>query len=245
MPIPNRLPTLEDSFLTLKKMGIGVSSVLDVGVLHGTAPLMKVFPDIPHHLFEPVEHFFPQIEKAYKDFDHEIHHVALSNENGLAWQILLSIKNDGRISHSKLSNQPESINEQVIGCHPVRKSKLDNFIASTGAEAPHLLKIDVDGHEIAILEGSLETLKKSNIVVIEATIKNISKRFDFLEKNGFSIFDIVELAYYGGALWQADFVFLSNDIIRDNPNSIPMTSKEYFEQSMWYDYSLHMYRSKE
>ncbi|MFC1772118.1 FkbM family methyltransferase [Pseudomonadota bacterium] len=46
--------------------------------------------------------------------------------------------------------------------------------------APCLLKIDVDGHEIPILEGDRETLKNVFVVVIEATAGSFLERANFL-----------------------------------------------------------------
>ncbi len=46
MPIPERLPEVTDSLKALRALGVPVESVLDVGILHGTAGLMQVFPDV-------------------------------------------------------------------------------------------------------------------------------------------------------------------------------------------------------
>jgi hypothetical protein len=47
----SRRPTMVDALTTLIKLGVPVKSVLDVGVLSGTAPLMQVFPNLKHYLF--------------------------------------------------------------------------------------------------------------------------------------------------------------------------------------------------
>jgi FkbM family methyltransferase len=245
MPVPNRLPSLEDSLQTLLDMGVPITTVLDVGVLDGTYPLKKAFPHLTHHLFEPVEHFFPRIKKGYQDLDHRIHHVALSDRNGKAWQVLVSAQHDGVVSHSQLRNEPVEVKNNVVGCEPVEKSRLDDYLPSTGAVPPFVLKVDVDGQEIPILEGASETLKDSNVVIVEATIMNISERIGFLERHGFQIFDIVELAYYAGAFWQADFVFINKKVVDENRNTVPMASRRALDWNMWYDYSRNKCRRRE
>lgn len=64
MPIPERLPEVTDSLRALRALGVPVECVLDVGILHGTTGLMQVFPDVKHHLFEPVDNYFDIIHKA-------------------------------------------------------------------------------------------------------------------------------------------------------------------------------------
>ena len=55
---------------------------------------------------------------------------------------------------------------------PVRITTVDTEVAS-GAPPPQFMKIDVEGHELEVLEGALETLKKNRpMLILETTRKH-------------------------------------------------------------------------
>ena len=208
----DRLPTMENSLKILAHFGVPVNSILDVGVQGGTKPLMSVFPDLPHYLFEPVDAYFNSIRDAYKNFRHELIHVALSDEDGEAWQVGTSRDNCGKITHSYVSNHQVSAKEnaEVVDCQPIRKAKLDTLMPTLRPPAgPWLLKVDVDGHEIPILRGAGNTLQNTSIVVVEAPLHTMLTRSEMLIDAGFQLFDIVDLSYYYETLSQVDLVFIT------------------------------------
>jgi len=53
--------------------------------------------------------------------------------------------------------------------HSVLKCALDDFMGGMGSPQPKYLKIDVDGSENGVLDGSKDCLKKVNSVFIELT----------------------------------------------------------------------------
>ena len=144
---------MEDSLETLVRLGVPVNSILDVGVQGGTKPLMTIFPELPHYLFEPVDAYFGSIRDAYRNHRHELVHVALSGEDGEAWQVGTSRDHSGKVTHSFVSDCEVTVKEnaEVVECKPIRKAKLDTVMKSLKLPAgPWLLKVDVDGHEIPI-----------------------------------------------------------------------------------------------
>lgn len=220
---------MEDSLHTLVRCGVQVASVLDVGVFSGTAPLMSVFPHVPHYLFEPLDSHFESIRQAYWDIRHEIIHVALSDEDGQAWQVATCRDKTGQVTHSRLSDRPISAAEEpeLVECRAIRKARLDTALTGISPSQPFLLKVDVDGHEIPVLRGATETLKKASVVVIEAPISTIVERAAVLEQNGFQLFDIVDLSYYYGTLFQVDLIFLRQDVINANDELRPWETKTF------------------
>lgn len=206
-----------------------MASVLDVGVLAGTAPLIKLFAHLPHYLFEPVEAHFSAIAAAYRDVSHQLFPVALSDEDGTAWQIGVSIDGTGEVTHSRLSDTPVAANEEpgLVECKPVKKARLDTLLAAETPPEPALLKIDVDGQELRILSGAEQTLKKTAVVVIEATVHSFLERASYLCERGFRLYDIADLAYYYDTFWQADLVFVREDIAAANPHLQPWQSKPF------------------
>jgi len=49
-----RSPDKYQTLCILRDRGVPVSTVIDVGICHGTPKLMQVWPDKRHVLFEPV-----------------------------------------------------------------------------------------------------------------------------------------------------------------------------------------------
>jgi Methyltransferase FkbM domain len=81
-----------------------------------------------------------------------------------------------------------------------------------------LLKVDVDGSEIDVLAGSVETLALSTVVVIEAPLHarevgRFGEIMSFMTSRGYDCFDIIEPLLRRGdnILWQVDLVFVRRD----------------------------------
>ncbi|MGF1567776.1 MAG: FkbM family methyltransferase [Nodosilinea sp.] len=202
----NRLPSKESSLRYLRESGMSISSILDVGVQHETNELKEIFPDVRHFLFEPVEEYYSYIEHNYRDLDHVLVKAALSNKNGSEILQIKKLKST-TVTHSSLETSTE---KEDFETRVVQTQTLDTFLKTQNGAGPYLLKIDVDGHEMAILEGSVETLKRTSCVIIEAPLHTLPERLNYLESKGFYLWDIVDLCYYYNNLHQVDLIFLSN-----------------------------------
>lgn len=230
-----RVPEMNSVLRALTALGVEVRAVLDIGVLHGTPPLMRHFPDLKHFLFEPIDDHFETIRTNYRDFDYELFHVALSGADGTAWQNSFCNDGSGRITHSHIGERSlqATDNPCLVKSQQVRMAKLDSLLAGRDVPTPFLLKIDVDGHEIPILNGAEQTLEQASVVIIEATAGTFMERAAFLVERGFALFDIVDFAYYAGVLHQVDIVFVRKEILAANDRLRPMEFKP-FRQSQWY-----------
>lgn len=201
-----RGPYKTQAFDILKARGIPINTVLDVGILTGTPELIKAFPDKPHVLFEPIREYEPEVDKNYADVDHEVHWVAVADVSGVIDMRVESSVGTDWITHSYICEDPADANRQV----PV--VTLDQVIAAGDYVGPFLLKIDVDGVELRILQGASGTLKKCSVVMVEADKSHLAERIAFLQARGFELFDIIEPAYYDDSFWQCDLVFVRADL---------------------------------
>lgn len=114
---------------------------------------------------------------------------------------------------------------------PVRK--LDTLLREYLLPRPYLLKIDVDGAELQILEGSQESLPRINVVVIEAGMRNFYERASFLVNHGFELFDIVDPCYYDDLLRQFDMIFANARMIQERGLDM---QKQPFGIKLWKSY---------
>lgn len=248
----SRIPTMQNSLEALLDAGVEVSCVLDVGMLTGTGPLIRTFPNVPHHLFEPVDLHFQQLEKNYKNIDSKLHHVALSDSDGEIYLACRAIHGDGRITHSEVVEKPVTTEDipDLVSCKPIRRACLDTILEGEDIRGGLLLKIDVDGHEMSVLRGADKTLELASIVVIEAPINRVElphffERSNYLMSKGFCLMDIVDLAYYDGVLWQVDLVFVKKEIVNKADRLRPFEASAFsFEKEKWYPSGDRLYKNR-
>jgi len=207
-----RKPLKKESFAKIKALGVPIQTVLDIGILTGTVELIEAFPDKKHFLVEPITEWNKTIKSTYAEqgIDFLLVNVAASNFDGTMSMETGSVAPGLQISHARLTDRTAGHNVRTV---PVRT--LDSLLMEHHLSSPFLLKIDVDGAEILIMEGARETLKKVNVVVIEANIKNFIERSRFLEAHNFQLFDIVDPCYYDDRLRQFDLVFLNTAMVDD------------------------------
>lgn len=224
-----RTAHIKESLTLLRQLGLPCTQVLDVGVLHSTPVLMEVFGDKTHHLFEPVDDYFPTIRKNYAAIDHKLVHTAVSDVDG-AEVLLHSEKKGGndQITHSWISTVETEATRRV------GTITLDSYVKSAALEGPFLLKIDVDGAPVpaSILRGAHECLAACSVVVIEMTVDRFFERARLLDEAGFDIWDLTALCYYGDCLWQFDAIFVKRLYKKLLPELQPMHSPP-FSMKRW------------
>ena len=235
MPIPIRKPTLADSMVTLRALGVEFGSVLDVGVFNDTPALRSTFPDLMHHLFEPVQAHFPSIERNYARVRHILHPIAVSNVDGEAFLNTFSITAGTGSTHSQVSDRAvdSATVPTLVSSVRIQKRKLDTITLGFN-EKPYLLKVDVDGPDLQVLQGADRTLQSCAAVVIEAPLMQISERSTYLTDRGFRLVDIVDLSYYRGSMWQVDLVLLSAAILDSNERLRLLRSESQLDPAQWY-----------
>jgi FkbM family methyltransferase len=203
-----RSPDKIECLSLLRDRGLPVGTVLDVGVCYGTPELKQIWPNCKHVLFEPVEEFQPVISRYYSDTEHELHQVAVGDEDGLIGLKVSSLLPGMDISHSKMVDQ---INSESPDVRPVKRVRLDTFTKDAQLAKPFLLKIDVDGQELAVLRGARDSLRYCSIVIVECQAMELAKRISLVQSAGFTLFDLCEPCYYDKVFWQCDAVFIRND----------------------------------
>jgi hypothetical protein len=93
---------------------------------------------------------------------------------------------------------------------------VDSIYEDIHIKGPVLLKIDVDGIEVKVLQGAKSILRNDCVVVIEASVADESPRFnrvvEYLSSYGYEVYDIVDPLYRQSDwhLWQVDLIFVKN-----------------------------------
>ena len=198
MEITRNIPALE--FLKTK---INIETIIDVGVQECTPFLMKAFPDKKHILFEAIEEWRPYIEDIYNGMDYRLYNFGLADIN----------------SYVELEVAPFVLspaeNSQSIVFGPAKRKiqfrRLDDV--ALREKVPYLIKIDVDGGELKVIEGGAETFRKAAVVIIEGRLHgaiNMTTIINFMLEVNFKLWDMFNLRYSKeGQLIQCELVFLN------------------------------------
>lgn len=163
-----------DLFLDLDRL-IGLSSfrtVFDVGANFGdfSARFRRHFPRAVIHAFEPVASNFRVLQTNTSGLrDLEVHQVAISDSSGHR-EIFLY---DGPALHSLERPGPGGRSESVATI------TLDQFCGERGIDSIDFMKVDTEGHELSVLRGAVELLRKGAIrsLLVESTMNDEDPRY--------------------------------------------------------------------
>jgi len=227
--IPRPFPSKPDFLNRVKRLNLPVSSIVDVGVREATPELISAFPSCRHHLFEPVNLFFPAIASAYSNVDHVLHPIALSDADTSMYLTVTSLQHDGEATHSAIGSRDVPVDGRtVLSCIPLDVRRFDSLPDQFGKD--FLLKIDVDGVELQVLKGFGSQLSRASVVVIEASYTTYVGRLQYLTENGFELYDIVDMVYYGDGLYQFDAAFVRRDLL----SAALRPSMTQFRRDLWW-----------
>jgi FkbM family methyltransferase len=150
--------TLGGILNTLARIGWTPAAIIDIGVAHGTEGLYTVWPGVPICLVEPSPvsaEFMRKIAEMFPKV--HIYNVGASNRSGS-----MTVRTDPTGVYTNFSdNKPKwrEIEVSVMTC--------DEIIADSGLKGPFVFKLDTDAHELEIIEGATETLKSTDLCIVE------------------------------------------------------------------------------
>ena len=81
-----------------------------------------------------------------------------------------------------------------------------------------MIKLDVQGAELLVLSGAPETLRKTDVVAMEAALlpynegaPSLSEVIEYMQARGFCAVDVLDLHYVGPLCAQVDLLFVRSD----------------------------------
>lgn len=136
------------------------SSCVDVGCHEGEmlAAMIGCAPNGTHYAFEPLPHMYEELKRKFPKCI--VHPIALSNEKGKAsFNYVVSGPGfSGFRPHAY--DRPDHEEQTLI----VEKDRLDNVLPADARI--DLIKVDVEGAELEVFEGAVETLRRCKPVVV-------------------------------------------------------------------------------
>lgn len=196
-----------ESFQELKERGFGNETIWDIGASDGcwTRQSQTVYTDSRYYLFEPLRSHKNQLESfSSVDPKIEFYPLGVANVNG---QLTLN-------SHKGQS----SILPSVEWCgdeETIEVRTADSIIEMTGV-FPDCVKVDIQGYELAFLEGFVNNLQHCKFLLIEVSWIPLYSGAPFaaeiishLATRGFHVYDVCTYAQrpLDNRLTQSDLLF--------------------------------------
>lgn len=166
----------ESDALMMRQLLDPGQTLLDIGANFGwySLNLAKWIPDLTIHAFEPIPKTFGYLKRnlelnGLKSI--EIHHFGFSNQ---AEQKVFYFypEGSGNASLANLSERPDV--EEVV----CQIRKLDDVVLEKSL-AVDFIKCDVEGAELFVFQGGLETLRTQQPLVLTEMLRKWAAKFDY------------------------------------------------------------------
>lgn len=162
--VPRRhVPTSLAGLVTcLREQGFDPPACVDVGVAWGTTELQDGFPASRHVLVEPNPRFAPYLRSLAERRGHELVEKALSDSHGRVAFVSEGVHEQG--GHVQRIGVDAPLADRFV-----EATTLDRLVGDLDIPQGFLLKIDVEGHEAAVIRGAQRTMGMAEVVVVETS----------------------------------------------------------------------------
>ncbi len=196
----------------IRDIGFKPETVFDIGVATGTTGLYKVFKPVAYMLVDPLEESEPFMSEICSRFAGSHYRVAAAASRPGELEIAVHPGLSGSGAHLK-------------GDYPRRKTPavtLDQLVDEHDLKGPFLVKVDVQGSELDVLEGLQRHADKAEVIILEASLWADRKKMGaptfaqtvaYMAGRGYVLYDISSIAYRprDGAAAELDLVFCRQD----------------------------------
>ncbi|MGD1120257.1 MAG: FkbM family methyltransferase [Dehalococcoidales bacterium] len=204
--------TMTGGIKRCRERGIEINTVIDIGASDGrwSETFIRYFPDAYYFLVEaqqPHEKGLAGFRRRHPNSEYII--AAAGNHYG-------EIYFEAEDLFGGVASEKPAAGKNIV----VPSVTIDGEIIKRKLQPPFAIKMDTHGYELPILEGCEESLKNTNLLIIEAYVFNLTgstPRFyelcSYLDKKGFYPVDIADLTWreYDSSLWQMDIFFIRKD----------------------------------
>lgn len=205
----------------IQSRSIDVRVVLDIGAASGETckKFASSFPNAKVYAFEPLKSTFQKLV----DNTAAMSNILASNIGLGAKSGTVSINITGRVTSSSIlgTNENEFFTEpepfRIVSTEEISIDTLDRRMQSEAAV--HLIKMDVQGYELEVLKGGVETLKRTSFVLLELQNHQIyqgaPQYFEidsFLRENGFELFDVIPSIRVNMQIKEFDAIYINKSL---------------------------------
>jgi len=188
----------------LKENGIRLNNIIDVGCYKGswTSKVKLIYPDANYYLIDPNNIYEEKIKTL-----------------GIFYQEVVGQQKEERefnFSENELEETGNSLYEENSNIQFNKKTVMVKPLKDIVPDQIYdLIKMDVQGAELEIMEGSLELFQKTKFVQLECPIHHNNKgapKFEhyinYMANSNFKVFDI-DTIFFNTKLMVLDFLFVN------------------------------------
>jgi len=198
---------MKDFLKNIQKLGLRIDTVYDVGAHQGRWSLdtKTVCPNSQFILFEAN----PTYAKDLKESGFRSFNMLLSNP-GRTHVDFYNGSNTGDSYYKENTVYYQNQNSIRLPCHT-----LDDIVKNYNLPIPEFIKLDTQGSELDILEGSKSFIDQVDLIYTELPIlcynsnaPNIQDYIDYFKKIGFVPIDVFNKHHCDNILIQLDIMFM-------------------------------------
>jgi FkbM family methyltransferase len=218
--VPVRLPPFDSI-----PIGIEPRWFLDVGANHGhvSTAALRSFPGLRAVCLEPVHATFEALRANLEPYRERVHlfNTALSDKTESVDIHVTSFDGANSLEPQAPSHQALNPHVSEVGTERIECIRLDELAPRLPSRRFDIVKVDVEGHELKVLNGGEKFFRRSvDVVVIEIALmrdqvpteQDMFKIFDFFDVAGFyfvNLFDLHRSSRDDVMVAQFDCVFRS------------------------------------
>jgi FkbM family methyltransferase len=215
---PAHPPILDEFFARARRLGLRPRTVFDVGAAMGdfTETCWTVFPEARFFLIEPLDEFAPILTDRCKRIGATFVPAVAAEKDAEA---MLHVHQD--YVGSSLLREEEGA--AVDGTErSVKSITIDGLASQKSAQGPYLLKADVQGAELRVLDGATSVLEEAVLVMLEVVFFEFfvggplfADVVAYMADRGFVVYDVLQPLHrpLDGALSQVDLMFVPRESI--------------------------------
>ena len=206
--------SIKEAMRQLAQLGYSPSTVIDVGAASGTLELLEVFPESRYLWIEPLREFEDSLKRLTKKYTGKYILSACGRQQGLVPFHVHPYLEGSSILNESEGAASDGDTRQVPIC------RLDEVCNADKVRGETLLKVDVQGAELDVLEGAGRFLDLFEVVVLEVSLfrfmvtnPEVCDVIVYMKGKGFVAYDIVggKTRLLDGALAQVDIVFVKEN----------------------------------
>ncbi len=215
MALPHRVAPPVEHLPALSNLKI--DGILDVGANRGQFTLVcqLTHPKTPIVAFEPIPSEASTFRKVHGSRKHVVLiETALGDETGTATLHLSKSADCSSLFPIGKAQSELFENTGEIGTQVVTVQRLDDLSPKWNGRTQQLLKLDVQGYELQVLKGAVQTLKLCKYVYAECSDVSLydgqalrHEVASFLARYGFKEVGCFNPLFNGDQLIQADYLF--------------------------------------
>jgi FkbM family methyltransferase len=211
---------------------INVETVFDVGAYDGrlTSRYRTIFPQASVFCFEPLPELFDNLNETFKkDTRVKPFNLAISDKTGTK-EFYINRRKDTSSTLPVLPEADNYVDHNIIENEKkieVPAISIDDFCAKHSIHRVQVLKMDIQGHETAALQGAIKMLSQQliSLIYLEVWFVRVYKDqplfhqvYRLLDSFGYSLYDFYNLVYTREEkIKWGDAIFINQNILESLP----------------------------